>query len=374
MTAKIPLIDVQAQNRPLQAEMLRAIQGVLESGAFILGPEVKAFEDEFRAYTKVPHAIACASGSDALLLPLMAHDIGAGDEVLVPSFTFYATAGAVARLGATPVFVDSDETCNMSLADFERKITPKTKAVIPVHLFGQMADMEAVLKIARARNLVVIEDCAQSIGAEFRGKQAGAWGDYGAFSFYPTKNLGAVGDAGMVSAADDRKAELMNMVRVHGSKQRYFHELIGTNSRLDSIQAAVLRVKLRHLKSYEQGRERVASLYTKLLRQAGLEEKLTLPVQAPDRKHVWNQYTVRAQRRDALRAHLAGKGIGSEIYYPLAMHKQAAFRKFLPGSSISLPVCEALEREVLSLPMYPELADEQVERVVGALANFYRES
>ena len=374
MTAKIPLIDVQAQNRPLQAEMLRAIQGVLESGAFILGPEVKAFEDEFRAYAKVPHAIACASGSDALLLPLMAHEIGAGDEVLVPSFTFYATAGAVARLGATPVFVDSDETCNMSLADMEKKITPRTKAVIPVHLFGQMVDMEAVLRIARARNLVVIEDCAQSIGAEFRGKQAGAWGDYGAFSFYPTKNLGAVGDAGMVSAADERKAELMNMVRVHGSKQRYYHELIGTNSRLDSIQAAVLRIKLRHLKSYEQGRERVAALYTKLLQQAGLEGRVSLPVHAPERKHVWNQYTVRAHRRDALRTHLAEQGIGSEIYYPLAMHKQAAFKKFLPGGSQSLPVCEALEREVLSLPMYPELADSQVERVVSAVSKFYRES
>lgn len=370
MNAKIPLIDVQAQNRPLQAEMLRAIQSVLESGAFILGPEVKAFEEEFRAYTKVPHAMSCASGSDALLLPLMAHDIGAGDEVLVPSFTFYATAGAVARLGATPVFVDSDDTCNISLADMEKKIGPKTKAVIPVHLFGQMVDMEAVLKIARARGLLVIEDCAQSIGAEFRGKQAGAWGDYGAFSFYPTKNLGAVGDAGIVSAADDKKAEAMNMVRVHGSKQRYYHELIGTNSRLDSIQAAVLRIKLRHLKSYEQGRERVADLYNKLFAQASIGERLSLPVQAPDRKHVWNQYTVRAQKRDALRAYLADQGIGSEIYYPLAMHKQTAFRKFLPGP-VSLPVCEALEREVLSLPMYPELADTQVERVVSAVQKFY---
>jgi len=368
---KIPLIDVHAQNQPLQAEMLRAIQGVLESGAFILGPEVKAFEEEFRAYSKVPHAIACASGSDALLLPLMAANIGAGDEVLVPSFTFYATAGAVARLGATPVFVDSDETCNISLADLEKKITPKTKAIIPVHLFGQMVDMEAVLMLARSKGLLVIEDCAQSIGAEFKGKQAGAWGDYGAFSFYPTKNLGAVGDAGLVSAADAEKAEAMNMVRVHGSKQRYYHELVGTNSRLDSIQAAVLRVKLRHLKSYEKGRERVAGLYNKFFASAALGNELHTPVQAPGRKHVWNQYTVRADKRDALRAHLADQGIGSEIYYPLAMHKQVAFKKFLP-SAISLPVCEALEREVLSLPMYPELADSQVERVVNAVCGFYK--
>ncbi len=371
MSAKIPLIDVQAQNRPLQEEMLQAMRAVLESGAFILGPEVKAFEDEFRAYTKVAHAISCASGSDALLLPLMAAGIGPGDEVLVPSFTFYATAGAVARLGGTPVFVDSDETYNISLSDFERKITSRTKAVIPVHLFGQMVDMDALLKIARARNLLVVEDCAQSIGAEFRGKQCGAWGDYGAFSFYPTKNLGAVGDAGLVSAGDPQKAEAMNMIRVHGSKQRYYHELIGANSRLDSLQAAVLRVKLRQLRSYEQGRERVAAAYFRAFKNAGLGEELRLPILAAERKHVWNQYTVRAKKRDALRAYLAGQGIGSEIYYPLAMHNQVAFKKFM-SEPVRLPICEALEQEVLSLPMYPELADAQVERVVETVRAFYR--
>lgn len=373
MTAKIPLIDVQAQNQPLQAEMLRAIAGVLESGAFILGPEVKSFEEEFRSYTKVPHAIACASGSDALLLPLMAHGIGPGDEVLVPSFTFYATAGAVARLGATPVFVDSDDTYNLSLSDMESKIGPKTKAIIPVHLFGQMVDMEAVMKIAREKNLIVIEDCAQSIGAEFKARPAGGWGDYGAFSFYPTKNLGAVGDAGMVSAIDEKKAEGIQMVRVHGSKQRYYHELIGVNSRLDSIQAAVLRIKLRHLRGYEQARERIAALYTKLFREAGLEARVSLPMIGPNRKHVWNQYTIRVQKRDGLRAYLADKGIGTEVYYPLAMHKQEAFKKFLPPG-VKLPVCEALEDEVLSLPMYPELTDQQVERVVGAVRSFCKEN
>ncbi len=369
---KIPLIDVHAQNHPLQEEILRAMKNVYESGAFILGPEVKAFEDEFRAYTKTPHAIACASGSDALLLPLIAMNIGPGDEVLVPAFTFYATAGAVARLGATPVFVDSDDSYNLSIGDLEKKITPKSKAIIPVHLFGQMVDMEAVLKMARAHHLSVIEDCAQSIGAEFKGKQCGAWGDYGAFSFYPTKNLGAIGDAGLVTAADPQKAELMNMVRVHGSKQRYYHELIGTNSRLDSLQVAVLRIKLRHLRAYEQGRERVAALYTKLFQSSGLGEELRLPLVGSDRKHVWNQYTVRAKNRDALRAYLAEQGIGSEIYYPLAMHKQNAFKPFLPSGFKGLPVCEALEREVLSLPMYPELADSQVERVVESVRAFYR--
>ncbi|MGZ3705881.1 MAG: DegT/DnrJ/EryC1/StrS family aminotransferase [Bdellovibrionota bacterium] len=368
---KIPLLDVQAQNRPLQEEMLQAMKSVLESGAFVLGPEVKAFEEEFRANTKVPHAIGCASGSDALLLPLMAVNAGPGDEVLVPSFTFYATAGAVARLGAKPVFVDSDDSYNISLADLEKKITPKTKAMIPVHLFGQMADMEAINKMARARNILVIEDCAQSIGAEFKGKQCGAWGDYGAFSFYPTKNLGAAGDAGIVSAADPQKAELMNMIRVHGSKQRYFHELIGTNSRLDSLQAAILRVKLRHLRAYEQGRERVAATYLKFFQAAGLGENVRLPVVLPNRKHVWNQFTIRARKRDALRAHLTEQGIGSEIYYPLAMHKQAAFKPFL-DKPVSLPVCEALEQEVLSLPMYPELTDAQAERVVAGVVAFYK--
>lgn len=368
--SNIPLLDVAAQNRPLQAEIMQALQAVVESGAFILGPEVKKFEEEFQAYTKVPHAIACASGSDALLLPLMALNIGAGDEVLLPSFTFYATAGAVARLGGTPVFVDCDETYNISLADLEKKITKKTKAIIPVHLFGQMVDMEALNKIARAHNLTVIEDCAQSIGAEFKGKQCGAWGDYGAFSFYPTKNLGAMGDAGLVTAADPQKAELMNMIRVHGSKQRYYHELIGTNSRLDSFQAAILRIKLRHLRDYEKGRERVANTYLRHFREANLGEAIQLPVVGPNRKHVWNQFTVRAKNRDALRAHLGKAGIGSEIYYPLAMHKQEAFKKFLPSGGVSLPVCEAMEREVLSLPMYPELSDAQAERVVQAVAAF----
>lgn len=371
MAAKIPLLDVQAQNRPLQEEMLQALKSVLESGAFVLGPEVKAFEEEFRQYTKVPHAIGCASGSDALLLPLMAINAGAGDEVLVPSFTFYATAGAVARLGAKPVFVDSDDSYNISLADLEKKITPRTKAMIPVHLFGQMADMEAINAMARSRDILVIEDCAQSIGAEFKGKQCGAWGDYGAFSFYPTKNLGAAGDAGIVSAADEKKAELMNMIRVHGSKQRYFHELIGTNSRLDSMQAAILRVKLRHLREYEKGRERVAGVYNRLFAQAGLGDHVRLPQVLPNRKHVWNQYTVRVRQREGLRAHLTEVGIGSEIYYPLAMHKQQAFQRFL-DKPVSLPTCEALEQEVLSLPMYPELSDAQAERVVSGVAEFYK--
>lgn len=367
---KVPLLDVGAQNKPLKEEILQAISQILDSSAFILGPEVKALEEEIAAYTGIKHSIACASGSDALLLPLMGENIGAGDEVLVPSFTFYATAGAVARLGAKPVFVDSDDTYNISLEDFAKKITPRTKAVIPVHLFGQMVDMEKLNQIAKQAKITVIEDCAQSIGSSFKGKQSGCWGDYGAFSFYPTKNLGAIGDAGLVSALTAENAEKMRMVRVHGSKQRYFHELVGTNSRLDSIQAAVLRIKLRHLAEYEKRREAIASAYNTHFQDARLEE-VRLPVVASDRKHVWNQYTIRARRRDELKAFLTEQGISSEIYYPLAMHRQKAFAPFIDGKYV-LPTCEALEKEVLSLPIYPEMPPSHAQRVVEGITRFYR--
>jgi dTDP-4-amino-4,6-dideoxygalactose transaminase len=372
MAKNIPLLDVNAQNAPLKEEMLAAISRILDSSAFILGPEVKALEEEFKKHTGVAHAISCASGSDALLLALMAIDAGPGDEILVPSFTFYATAGAVARLGATPVFVDSDESYNIDLEDLAAKITAKTKAVIPVHLFGQMVDIEALKKIldAQSKKIWIIEDCAQSIGAELQGRQCGVLGDFGAYSFYPTKNLGAIGDAGMLSARDDKGAELLHMLRVHGSKQRYYHEIIGTNSRLDSIQAAVLRIKLRHLKGYEAKRSAIANLYDQAFAAKALGANVRLPVRLPNRHHVWNQYTIRAKDRDALKKHLADQHIGSEIYYPLPMHKQAAFRPFLRRSE-KLATVEALEKEVLSLPMYPELPLEDVLRVVDAVAKFY---
>lgn len=365
MLQPIPLIDVKAQNEPLKAEILRAVEKCLDSSSFILGQEVKSLEDEFQAYTGVKHAIACASGTDALLLPLMSAGIGPGDEVLVPSFTFYATAGSVARVGATPVFVDSDDSYNICLKDLARKITPRTKAIIPVHLFGQMVDMEETLKIAG--NILVIEDCAQSMGAAFKGKQAGAWAPFGAFSFYPTKNLGAAGDAGMMSANHPELADRLNMIRVHGSKQRYYHELIGVNSRLDTIQAAILRIKMRKLPQYEEGRAKVAKEYFRAFQAAGISE-VRVPVVGQDRKHVWNQFTVRAQKRDQLKAFLADQKIGSEIYYPLPMHKQKAFG----GQKINLPVCDKLEAEVLSLPMYPELPSGAVDRVVETIAKFYR--
>lgn len=367
MSHPIPLIDVHAQNAPLKKEVMAAIERLIDSSSFILGQEVKSLEDEFKAYTGVNFPVACASGTDALLLPLMALEIKPGDEVLVPSFTFYATAGSVARLGATPVFVDSDETYNICLKDLEKKIGPKTKAIIPVHLFGQMVDMEKLLKIAG--KIPVIEDCAQSIGAAFKGKQAGAWGDYGAFSFYPTKNLGAMGDAGMMSAKNADGNEKLNMIRVHGSKQRYYHELVGVNSRLDAIQAAVLRIKLRHLPAYEEKRAALAEAYQSAFAGKKLAEEVRLPVVGSERKHVWNQFTIRARERDELKAYLSEQKIGSEIYYPLPMHKQKAFAA--SGAGVSLPVCDSLEKEVLSLPMYPEMPKENVARVVDSVAKFY---
>lgn len=377
MNKPIPLIDVKAQNEPLKKEILAAFERLIDASSFILGNEVTALEDEVKAYTGISHSIACASGTDALLLPLMEMEIGPGDEVLVPSFTFYATAGSVARLGATPVFVDSDETYNICLKDLERKITKKTKCIIPVHLFGQMADMETINAMAKSASsnsssIKVLEDCAQSLGAALNGKQAGTWGDYGAFSFYPTKNLGAMGDAGLMSARENNTAERLRMIRVHGSKQRYYHELIGVNSRLDSLQAAALRIKLRRLPEYEKGREALAMAYIAAFSATNLSDAVKLPVVGKNRKHVWNQFTIRAKKRDALKAYLQQQGIGSEIYYPLPMHKQ---KSFLNGKSpVELKMCDALEQEVLSLPMYPEMPMESVERVVETISDFYQKN
>jgi dTDP-4-amino-4,6-dideoxygalactose transaminase len=258
------------------------------------------------------------------------------------------------------------------LKDVEKKITAKTKAVIPVHLFGQMVDMKTLQKLVKstAKRIAVIEDCAQSIGAALEGKQCGQWSDYGAFSFYPTKNLGAIGDAGMMCTNTEESAEKLRMLRVHGSKQRYYHEFIGANSRLDSIQAAVLRVKLRHLSVYEKRRSEVADSYIKLFKESGLVERIKLPLVGETRKHVWNQFTIRVRERDTLKKYLAEKGIGSEIYYPLAMHKQKAFNCGMKQAS--LPTCEALEQEVLSLPMFPELELKQIERVVATVLDYYK--
>lgn len=374
MEKSIPLINVSQQNQELKAQIEASLAKVIDSGAFIMGPEVLAFESEFKAYTGVDHAIACASGTDALLLPLMAMDLKPGDEVLVPSFTFYATVASIVRVGATPVFVDSDETYNMSLQDLEKKITKRTRAVIPVYLFGQILEMNTLQSLLQRQKqkIFLLEDAAQSMGAKVGDKQAGAWGDFGAYSFYPTKNLGAMGDAGMVSARTPEMAERVSMIRVHGSKQRYYHELIGFNSRLDSFQAAILRIKLKNLRRYEEERGRVAAHYTKLLRQTKLIDSgaIRLPVTHPGQYHVWNQYTVRAQKRDDLRKYMSERKIGSEIYYPLPMHLQKCFA-FTGSKKGDLPLCEKMAEEVVSLPMFPELSNQDVERVVATISAFY---
>ncbi|MCO5144067.1 MAG: DegT/DnrJ/EryC1/StrS family aminotransferase [Oligoflexia bacterium] len=369
----IPLIDVTTQNKPFKEEVLQALEQIIDRSAFVMGEEVTKFESEFLAYTGVKHAVSCASGTDALLVPLMSAGIGPGDEVLVPSFTFYATVASVVRVGAIPIFIDSDNSYNLSLEEVEKKISTKTKAIIPVHLFGRMVDMKKLQQIiANAKQkITIIEDCAQSMGASIDGKQAGTWGDYGSFSFYPTKNLGAMGDAGMISCKDESDCRELKMIRVHGSEQRYYHERIGFNSRLDSFQAAILRIKMRKLKEFEQERNRVAQEYFRYFAETKLDEFIRLPMKTKENEYsVWNQFTIRAKKRDDLKKFLSEQKIGSEIYYPLAMHKQRAFSNYVGKENLS--TCEELEREVLSLPIFPELSNESVSRVVDALDAFYK--
>lgn len=371
--SNIPLIDVTTQNKPFKEEVLEAISNIIDRSAFVLGDEVTKFEQEFLQYTGVKHAVSCASGTDAILIPLMAAGIGPGDEVLVPSFTFYATVASVVRVGATPIFIDSDDSYNFSLEEVEKKISPKTKAIIPVHLFGRMVDMKKLQQIIKSANqkIVIIEDCAQSMGASIDGKQAGTWGDFGAFSFYPTKNLGAMGDAGMVSCSDEIGYKEVKMIRVHGSEQRYYHDRIGFNSRMDSMQAAVLRIKMRRLKDYEKERNRVAQTYFQLFKNKNLEECIRLPLEVRTGEYcVWNQFTIRAKKRDELKKFLAENKIGSEIYYPLAMHKQKAFAEY--AKEVRLGICEQLENEVLSLPIFPEISNNDIIEIVDTIASFYK--
>ena len=365
---RVPLLDLQRQNLPLEEELLDAFRRVVRSGQFILGPEVERFEAEAAAMAGAKYGIGVSSGTDALLVALMALGIGPGDEVICPSFTFFATASSVARLGARPVFADSCPECfNIDAAAIEPLIGPRTKAIIPVHLFGQAADLEPILALARRRGLAVIEDAAQAFGAEYRGKPVGALGDLGAVSFFPTKNLGALGEAGLVVTNDTALAEKARLVRNHGMQPRYYHRTIGGNFRLDALQAALLAVKLPHLTEYTAGRQRNACFYQSAL--GGLPHVLTPPTH-PDRNHIVHQYTVRVRngRRDALRKHLQERGIASEIYYPVPLHKQECFRPFDPAPS--LPVAEALAEEALSLPVFPEMTDEERSAVVEAVVQF----
>jgi len=367
----VPLLDLRAQFQTIRGEVMAAVERVFESQHFILGPEVEAFERAAAEYCQVKHAIGCGSGSDALLLALTALGVGPGDEVVTASFSFFATAGSITRLGARPVFVDiSPDDFNIDPELIERAITPRAKAILPVHLFGQCAEMDAIRKVAERHNLPVVEDAAQAIGAGYRELRAGAMGAVGCFSFFPSKNLGGAGEGGLMTTDDDHLAEKLSLLRVHGMRPKYYHQIIGVNSRLDALQAAVLGVKLKYLDRWSDARRRNAEHYDKLLAEAGVEEVAT-PSVRPNRRHIFNQYTIRCPRRDELMDFLKRRGVGSEIYYPVPLHLQECFAYlgYKPGD---LPATERASRECLSLPVYPELTEEMRRYVVEQIAEFYR--
>jgi dTDP-4-amino-4,6-dideoxygalactose transaminase len=372
----IPLLDLKAQYTTIKAEVDAAIAEVVESQHFILGPKVAQCEEAIAAYSGCSQAIGVSSGSDALLACLMAENIGAGDEVITTPFTFFATVGAIARLGATPVFVDIDPaTYNLDPSQIPSKVTGRTRAIIPVHLYGQMADMDAVMRVADDHGLVVIEDAAQAIGAEYKGRRAGSIGHFGCFSFFPSKNLGAAGDAGMVVTSDAERAEKLRRLRAHGSKPKYYHKLVGGNFRLDAIQAAVISAKLPHLDHWTAARQRNAKRYDQLFAAAGLTTAaagspcVTLPTIVTDR-HIFNQYVIRLPRRDELQATLKRRGIGTEVYYPVPMHLQECFA-YLGYGVGAFPESERAARETLALPVYPELTEAQVRYVVECVGDYF---
>jgi dTDP-4-amino-4,6-dideoxygalactose transaminase len=363
----VPLLDLAAQNSPLKSAIRQAIDRIVDANAFILGKAVDEMESQLAAYCRSPHALGVASGTDALLVPLMAAGIGPGDEVIVPTFTFFATAGTVARLGARCVFVDIDPVSfNIDPAAAAAAITPRTKAIIPVHLFGQCAEMDPILELGKRHGLFVLEDAAQAIGSRDRGRIAGSMGHVGALSFYPTKNLGAFGDAGAIITPDADMDRRMRVLRVHGQTDEYRHAYVGGNFRIDALQAAILSVKLPHLDTWAAGRRTAAARYMQLLG----DLPITLPTEGPGKHHVWNQFTIRTDRRDQLIAHLKERGIGCRVYYPLALHLQPCFADL--GYRLgSLPVAEAATQQVLSLPMFAEITQEQQEQVAAALHGFY---
>jgi dTDP-4-amino-4,6-dideoxygalactose transaminase len=371
----VPLCDIRAQYNELQAEIQEAVLRVLASGQVILGPEVKTLEVEVARYCGAGHAVGCSSGSDALLLALYALDIKAGDEVIVPTFTFFATAGAVCRTGATPVFVDIDpETYNLDPADVERKITARTRAIMPVHLYGQAADMEPLWHMAEKHDIDIIEDACQAIGAEYQNKRAGTLGGIACFSFYPSKNLGAMGDAGMVVTSDPDWAAYMASLRVHGMNPKYYHKYLGWNARIDEVQAAILRIKLPHLDRWTQGRQEAAKRYDALIEDYALSTVMEPPVVLNNRRHVFNQYVVRVAhgQRDALMAHLKRKQIGCDIYYPIPLHLQKCLA-FLGYHEGDFPESERACRNVLALPMHPDLTAEQQQQVIEACATYFQQ-
>jgi dTDP-4-amino-4,6-dideoxygalactose transaminase len=370
----VPLLDLRAQYATIREEIRAAVDGVLESQQCILGPAVTECEAKLAEYCRCPHAITVSSGSDALLISLMAEDLGAGDEVITTPYTFFATAGAIARTGAKPVFVDIDpQTYNIDPGQIEAQISQNTKAIMPVHLYGQCAEMDPILALADRHGIPVIEDAAQAIGADYRGRRAGAMGRYGCFSFFPSKNLGAAGDGGLVTTQDAAVAEKLRILRVHGSKPKYYHALLGGNFRFDSLQAAIVTVKLRYLDGWTAGRQANAARYRRLFEASGLTGAgpVRLPYEAPGNRHIYNQFIIRADRRDELFEYLKGQSVGVEIYYPVPLHLQACFAYlgYHPGD---FPASEAAAQQTLALPIYPELSDAQAEHVVACISQFYR--
>lgn len=365
-----PFLDLKAQFASIRDEVMAAIERVMESQHFILGPEVEALENEIAAFIGARHAVTCASGSDALLLSLMAIGVGPGDEVITTPFTFGATAGSIARLHARPVFVDIDpSTFNIDVSRIGSAITPRTKAILPVHLFGLVADMDEIRRVGHDHNLPIVEDAAQSIAACYRGENAGTIGSFGCFSFFPSKNLGCAGDGGVITTNDAEFAHKLRMLRTHGCRKKYEYDCVGVNSRLDALQAAMLRVKLRHLESWTEARRRNAGVYRELFRAAGLERAVTLPVDPSESRHVYNQFVVRVPDRERLRTHLQRRGVPTEIYYPGPLHLQPAFAS-LGYKQGDFPEAERACREALALPIYPELTFAQQQSVVAAIAEF----
>ncbi|MBV8130023.1 MAG: DegT/DnrJ/EryC1/StrS family aminotransferase [Planctomycetaceae bacterium] len=371
----VPALNLKAQYQSIRDEIEPVVRGILESQMFVLGPEVTRLEAEVANYCGAASGIGCASGSDALLLPLLAIDIGPGDEVITTPYTFFATAGSIWRTGAKPVFVDIEpDTFNIDPVRIEAAITPRTKAIIPVHLFGQVAEMGPIQEIARRHGLTVLEDAAQAIGSAYHGTRAGTLGDVAAFSFYPSKNLGGFGDGGMVTTNHPQLARRITRLRVHGMEPKYHHHEVGFNSRLDAFQAAVLRVKLRHLDAWTSLRRDVADRYRNLFASHGLEEMVGLPIERQGNFHVYNQFVIRvpAFLRDSLRDYLTARKIGSEIYYPIPLHLQVCFASlgYKPGD---FPHSEAAARETIALPIYPELTDAEQRYVVGSIRQFIDE-
>jgi dTDP-4-amino-4,6-dideoxygalactose transaminase len=371
---EVPLLDLEPVHRPIRRELKEAVIRVLESNRFIGGPEIENFESEMAEYCEVPHAVGVSSGTDALVVTLMALGVGYGDEVIVPSFTFFSTAGSVRRLGAVPIFCDIEPRgFNLDPDELPKLITPRTRAVIPVHLFGQCADMDPILDICRRYSLRVIEDAAQAVGARYRGKMAGSMGDTGCFSFFPSKNLGGIGDGGLVTTKDTVLADKIRSLREHGAERRYYHSSVGGNFRLDAIQAAALRVKLRHVEAWHEQRRLNAAAYAEALSDLHAKGLVRLPEELDDRRHVFNQFVIRVAARDSLQKYLTEHRVGTAVYYPVPLHMQDCFSD-LKKARGGLPESEAAAGQVLALPVFPGLSEAQRETVIHHVRAYFSDA